>query len=406
MASPTFGCPNMPVVIKWGDTEQYNYIGAQRHNLRINIHLGTETSPQLIIWFSMTIGITASPDSSTIRTKTLYFVIPASLLGHNENDTCLSLETPNSDRSIDTSTAIREAGISSDHASVSRICFQLHDHGTVFMPPINEHAFTPASDIALQLLVSLRSLSQAKQFWVYTSSEDSCLTKLWKRIDRIREGTFTGDFTTQSVFKRGMVCDKWTNFNNFVRRENPVRRENSVRRENTLHGEQHASEPPPLYIGESQGAGMEREDNDPSYVLDQDLVDSESDQELSLKRKRSYSNISSDPTPSGILKHVTDASIPNSNESHADHQSSRVRFAEPCNEVPSAMEKELSVFIFWVLENHLRLGKSREEVFSDLGGAVSRGDKRKFNEIKSKCMANICVKYVKTGSKWVVRNTV
>ncbi|KAF7864410.1 hypothetical protein EAF04_006544 [Stromatinia cepivora] len=413
MSVPTFGCTDVPVVIKWGDAEPYNYIGTRIQHLRMNINLGTQASPKLLFWFSVTVGVTASPESSMIRTKLLHFVIQASLLDYNENDTCLSLETPNSDYSLNTSAAIREAGICSDYASVSRICFQLHDHGTVFMPPIEKHAFTPASDNTLQLLVSMQSLSQAKQFWVYTSLERSLLTNLWKRIDRIRRGTFTGDFTTQSVYKHGMVCDKWTNFNQFVRQENPAKRQS------TLHGVKHNSDPPPLYISGCQGAGMKCKDSDrinessgvssknlPSSDRDQELVDTESDEELHIELKRKYSKISSDTTPLGILKNVTDPSVFNSYKSCANHQSSKVRFAETCSEVPGYLEEQLAAFIYWVLEIDLHLEKDCEQVFSDLGGAVSCGDMTKFNKIKSDCIANIYCTYVKRGSEWVLRNTI
>jgi hypothetical protein len=280
MASPTFGCTDVPVVIKWGDTEQYHYIGTRIQNLRMNIHLGTQTSPKLLFWFSVTVGVTASPESSMIRTKLLYFVIQASLLGYNENDTYLSLETPNSDCSLDTSAAIREAGICSDSTSVSRICFQLHDHGTVFMPSIEKHAFTPASDNVLQLLVSMQSLSQAKQFWVYTSLEGSLLVNLWKRIDRIRKGTFTGDFTTQSVYKHSMVCDKWTNFNKFVRQKNPAKRQS------TPHKVKHNSDSPPLYTSGHRGAGTE-----PKGDSTIDLIVSDSADILTMKIVINHMNL-------------------------------------------------------------------------------------------------------------------
>ncbi|TEY78373.1 hypothetical protein BOTCAL_0049g00140 [Botryotinia calthae] len=394
MASPTFGSTEVPVVIKWADTEHHNYIGTRIQNLRMNINLGTQTSPKLIFWFSVTVGVTASPESSKMRTKMLYFVIQASLLGHNENDTCLSLETPNSDCSPDTITAIREAGICSDFASVSRICFQLPNPGTVFMPPIEKHAFTPASDNVLQLLASLQSLSQAKQFWVYTSLEGSLLTNIWKRINRIREGAFTGDFTTQSVYRSDMVCDKWTNFNHFVSKENPAKHQS------TLQGAKHNSGAPPLYTSGVSGKNLSSDD------LDQQLVDTESDEELPTERKRKYSNISSDTTPSVAPKNVTGASILRSNKSYKDHQSSRARFVEPPSEVPGYLEKQLAAFIRWVLEIDLYLEKDCEQVFSDLGGAVSHGDLTKFNEIKTDCMANIYITYVKRGSKWVLRNTI
>ncbi|PQE24965.1 hypothetical protein CJF32_00007327 [Rutstroemia sp. NJR-2017a WRK4] len=250
------------------------------------------------------------------------------------------------------------------------------------MPSIEKHAFTPASDNVLQLLVSMQSLSQAKQFWVYTSLEGSLLANLWKRIDRIRKGTFTGDFTTQSVYKHGMVCDKWTNFNKFVRQENPAKRQS------TSHGVKHNSDPPPLYASGHRGAGTEQKDSDrpyessgvsgrdlSSYDLDQELVDTESDEELHLERKRKYSKISSDPTPLGILKNVTGPSGLTSHKSRADHSSSRVRFAKPSSEVPGGLEEQLAAFILWVLEIDLQLEKDCEQVFSDLGGAASCGDR-------------------------------
>ncbi|KAF7916237.1 uncharacterized protein EAE98_010822 [Botrytis deweyae] len=411
MASRTFGCTEVPVVIKWVDAGQYSYIGTRIQNLRMNIHLGTHESPKLLFWFTVTVGVTASPESSTIRTKLLYFVIQASLLGYNENNTCLSLETPNSDCSPDTSAAIREAGICSDYASVSRICFQLHNHGTVFMPPTEKHAFTPASDNVLQLLASMESLSQAKQFWVYTSLEGSLLTNIWKRIDRIRKGTFTGDFTTQSVYKRGMVCDKWTNFNQFVRQETPAKHKSN------LHGVKHNSDALPLYTSECQGAGVEYTDDDrihessrisgkhsSSHDLDQQLVDTESDEELSIGRKRKYNKISSDTL--GNLKNFNSASILDSNKPCLDRQSSRVRFAKVRSEVPGYLEKQLATFMRWVLEIDLHLEKDCEQIFSDLGGAVSCGDITRFNEIKTDCMANIYITYAKRGSRWVLRNTI
>ncbi|KAF5869255.1 uncharacterized protein Bfra_011798 [Botrytis fragariae] len=413
MASPTFGCTEIPVVIKWVDAGQYSYIGTRIQNLRMNIHLGTHACPKLLFWFTVTVGVTASPESSTIRKKLLYFVIQARLLVNNENDTpCLSLETPNSDCSPDTSAAIREAGICSDYASVSRICFQLHNHGTVFMPPTEKHAFTPASDNVLQLLASMESLSQAKQFWVYTSLEESLLTNIWKRIDRIRKGTFTGDFTTQSVYKHGMVCDKWTNFNQFVRQENPAKHKSNI------HSVKHNSDAPPLYTSECQGAGLEHKDSDrlyessrvsgkdlSSHDLDQQLVDTETDEELSVGRKRKYNKISSDAIL-GNLKNVNSASMLNSDKSCLDRQTSRVRFAKPRSEIPGYLEKQLAAFIRWVLEIDLYLEKDCEQVFSDLGGAVSCGDITKFNEIKTDCMANIYITYAKRGSKWVLRNTI
>ncbi|PQE18960.1 hypothetical protein CJF30_00011243 [Rutstroemia sp. NJR-2017a BBW] len=229
MSSPTFGCTNIPVVIRWGNSEPYNYIGTLAQHLRMNMDLGTQDRPKLLFWFSVKVGVTAKPDSATIRTKLLYFVLQASLFEKDES--IISVTSP-SDFSPNTRTAIQKAGIHTDHTTtISRIYFKLHNHGTVFMPPIENYAFTPASDDVLQLLVHLQSLSQAKQFCVYTSTETSHITSLGSRIHSIRKGTFTGDFTTQSVYKHNMVCDKWTNFNQCVRQEHPAKRQ----------------EPPPQY---------------------------------------------------------------------------------------------------------------------------------------------------------------
>ncbi|APA10453.1 hypothetical protein SS1G_07047 [Sclerotinia sclerotiorum 1980 UF-70] len=397
MSSPTFGCTDVPVVIRWGDTQPYNYIGMPMQHLRMNIDLGTQSSPKLLFWFSVTVGVTASPESATIRTKLLHFVIQASSLDFDQDDTCLALENPYAGYSRSTSAVIREAGICSDHASVSRICFELHDHGRVFMPPVGEHPFTPVSDNVSQLLVNMQSLSQAKQFWVYTSLEKSLLANIWKRIDQIRRGTFTSDFTTQSVYKHGMVCDEWASFNLSVRKGKRV---------NPAKG---------------QGAGMERKDKDsdrlcesggvssnnlPSSDRDQSLVDTESGEKPHTELKRKYSKISSDTTPSGILKDITSPTVVHSNKSCADHQIFKVRFAEPHSEVRGRLEEQLAAFIRWVLEIDSHLEEDCAQVFTDLGRAVSRGDQNKFIEIKSDCMANIYCTYVKRGSEWVLMNTI
>ncbi|CAD6442908.1 ea26924f-abbe-4b0a-bc1e-e8ac2056d291 [Sclerotinia trifoliorum] len=390
MSSQAFGCTDVPVVIRWGDAEPYNYIGTRIQHLRMNINLGTEASPELLFWFSVTVGVKASPESSTTRIKSLYFVIQASSLDFNGNGTPLTLENPNSDYSLNTSAAIQEAGICSDQATVARIRFQLHDHGTVFMHPIDRHAFTPASENVSQLLVSMQSLSQAEQFWVYTSLEGPLLTDLWKRIDLIRRGTFASDFTTQSVYKHGMVCDKWTNFNLFARNGNSAKR---------------------------QGAGMKRKDSDrlsasdgassknlPSSDRDQRLVDTETGEEPHREPKRKHSKTVRDATPSGILENVAGPSGFNSNTSCTNDQSSRVRFAEPYHEVSDYLEEQLAAFIFWVLGIDTHLERDCDQVFSDLGGAVLRGDMTEFIEIKSMCMAKIYCTYAKRGSAWVLRN--
>ncbi|PQE04519.1 hypothetical protein CJF31_00007358 [Rutstroemia sp. NJR-2017a BVV2] len=271
--------------------------------------------------------------------------------------------------------------------------FPLRDHGIVFIPSIEKYAFTPASDNVLQLL----SLSRAKQFGYIYPSKGRFLRIFGKGLIVY----FIGDFTTQSVYKYGMVCDKWTNFNNITRilyRYIPVdirvlERNGKVIRQLNQYDR--------LY--ESGGVSGK---NLSSYDLDQEFVDTESDEELYLERKCKYSKISSDTTLLGILKNVTGPSVLTSNKSRADHRSSRVRFAKPCGEVPGHLEEQLATFILWVLEIDLHLEKDCEQVFSDLGGAASCGDINKFNKIKSNCIANICIRYAKTGSKWVLRNTI
>ncbi|QSZ31837.1 hypothetical protein DSL72_001406 [Monilinia vaccinii-corymbosi] len=367
--SPTIDVTNLPAVIKWGNTESYHYIGAPHHHLRMNIHLGTEEIPQLLFWFSVTVAVTISPESSMTRTKLLYFVIQGSLFDWSKYDTCLLLGPPTSGYSLDTSTAIKQAGISSDCTSIFRMHFQLLDHGTVFMPSTEEHAFTPISDNVLQLLTDLRSLSQTKEFWAYIPSEGSNLTNLRKRIDRVRGGTFTGDFTTQSVYKPSMVRNKWTNFSHFVKK-NPAK---------------FNSDPLPAYTSGSQGAGIKRKDNHQSDNLDQAFIETESDEELHIEqeRERKRSKISSNTTPK---------------------KSSKVQFTEPCSEDLSYLEQQFADFIYWVLNIDPRLEKKCEQAFSDLGGTVRCGDITRFNRIKSECMAIIYSMYVKRGSEWVLRN--
>jgi hypothetical protein len=210
----------------------------------MNMHFGTKEKPELLFWFSVSVTVTTSPESSRPHAKLLYFVIPGSLFDwDNKYDTSLCLETPRSGYSLDTSTAIKQAGIASDSASISRLGFQLHSCGTVFMPSIQKHAFTPISDSVLQLLTNIRSLSEAKRFCVYMPCEGSDITHLRKCIDRVRGGTFTSDFTTLSIYKPSMVYNEWTNFNQFVKKKNPAKLN---------------SDPLPAYTSGSQSAGIKR----------------------------------------------------------------------------------------------------------------------------------------------------
>ncbi|TEY80308.1 hypothetical protein BOTCAL_0039g00050 [Botryotinia calthae] len=318
--SPTIDVTNLPAVIKWGDTESWHYIGAQHHQLRMNIHLGTKEIPQLLFWFSVTVAVTMSPGSSMSRTKLLYFVIPGSLFDWSKYDTSLLLGAPTSGYSLDTSTAIKQAGISSDCTSVFRIHFQLLDHGTVFMPSTEEHAFTPISDSVLQLLTDLRSLSQTKEFWAYLPSEGLNLANLRKRIDRLRGGTFTGDFTTQSVYKPSMVCNKWTNFNQFVKKKNPAKLNSDLL---------------PAYNSGSQSAGIKRKGIHQNDDLDQAFIETESDEEshIEQEQERKHIKISSDIIP--------------------NHRSSKVRFIEPHSEDLSFLRKQFVEFTTWYKEKEI-----------------------------------------------------
>lgn len=220
MSSPTFGCIDLPIVIRWGQSEPFSYIGTPAQQLRMNVDLGTEDKPKLLFWFSATVGVTVGPESVTIRKKPLYFVLQASLFGKAGGITLA--ESPYK-VSSNTRTAMQKSGIYIDGTTVSRIYFKLENNGTVFMPPIEKHPFTPASSNVVQLLADLQSLSQAKNFCVYTSGQTSTITQLWERIPHINRGTFTGDFTTQNVYKSNMVCDMWTNFNQFARQGHPAK---------------------------------------------------------------------------------------------------------------------------------------------------------------------------------------
>jgi hypothetical protein len=92
-----------------------------------------------------------------------------------------------------------------------------------------------------------------------------------------------------------------------------------------------------------------------------------------------------------------------------DHRS-KVRFAKSCNNITDYLGKELITFIFWTAEVDPQLHVAYEQVFSDLGGAVSSGDITEFYKIKSECMADVYITYVKRefegGSEWVLRNTI
>ncbi|EDN92198.1 predicted protein [Sclerotinia sclerotiorum 1980 UF-70] len=226
-----------------------------------------------------------------------------------------------------------------DESSLCCTLFTLRDHGTVFMPPCQNCSFTPRSDNVLDLLKEIQSLSQAKRFRVFISSGGAVLSSVWKTIDKRCQGTFTDDFTTQkNVYKDDMVCDKWNNFNPVVKQKKPAKHQN------TLHSKEHNSESLPPYTKGCQSAGMKRKD-----------------------------------------------------KSYADRQNPQVQFAEPCSEVLNALEesyleKQLAAFMCWILEIDSHLEKACEQVFSDLGGAVSCGDMTEFNEIKSRCMAEIYYK--------------
>ncbi|KAF7894571.1 uncharacterized protein EAF01_010022 [Botrytis porri] len=373
MSSPTFGCTDIPIVIRWGKSEPFNYIGTPAQQLRMNVDLGTQDNPKLLFWFSVTVGVTVSPGSATIRKKPLYFVLQASLFGEAGGITLAASPYKVSSK---TRTAMQKAGIYMDGTTVSRIYFKLENNGTVFMPPIENHSFTPASDNVVKLLADLQSLSQAKNFCVYTSGQISTITQLWERIPHIHRGTFTGDFTTQNVYRSNMVCDVWTNFNQFARQGHPAKRQDPL-------------------LQDPQDSNLSS-----SHVLNQDLVDTDYDEESLTGRKRKYGKISSNTTPLDIL---------GSNKSNVDHRS-KVRFAKSCNNITDYLRKELSVFIFWTAEINPRLQEAYEQVFSDLGGAVSSGNITEFYKIKSECMADVCITYVKResegGSEWVLRNTI
>ncbi|KAF7931785.1 uncharacterized protein EAE98_004521 [Botrytis deweyae] len=405
---------DLPVVIRWTNNRSAHFIGADHHQLRMNIQLGTDKNPELLFWFSISVSVSANPKSSHTRTKSLYFVVKGSLIDRDTDDNCLSLDYSQSKYCFDTYASIRNAGIMTDESSLCCTLFKLHDHGTVFMPPYQNCPFTPISDNALDLLKEIQSLSQAKRFRVFISSEGVALSSFWKTIDKRCRGTFTDDFTTQkSVYKKGMVCDEWKNFNPFVKQKN------SAIHQNTLHNKKHNSESLPLYTKGYQSTGMKRKDSDrlndshgvcsENDELDQRFIGTESEEEVETERPGKYTKISSGKMPSGVHNTVTG---PNhkSNKSYADRQNPQVQFAEPCSEVlnpleESYLEKQLAAFICWILEFDSHLEKACEQVFLDLGEAVTCGDRIEFNKIKSKCMAEIYCKYTKRGSEWVLKDT-
>ncbi|PQE25010.1 di-copper centre-containing protein [Rutstroemia sp. NJR-2017a WRK4] len=270
----------------------------------MNIHLGTKEIPQLLFWFSITVTVTINPESSISHTKLLYFVIPGSLFDWSKYNTYLLLEAPTSGYSLDTSTAIKQASISSDYTSIFRIHFQLLNHSTIFIPSTEEHTFTPISDNILQLLTDLQSLSQTKEFWAYIPSERSNLTNLRKRIDRLHRGTFTGNFTTQNIYKPSI-----TNFNQFVKKKNPAKLN---------------SDPLPAYTSGSQNTGIKHKGIHYNNDLDQVSIETESDEELYIEQEREHKYIK-----------ISSNIIPN-------HRSSKVRFIEPYSEDLSFLKKTVS----------------------------------------------------------------
>ncbi|KAF7941988.1 hypothetical protein EAE99_000039 [Botrytis elliptica] len=354
MSSPTLGCTDLPIVIRWGESEPFNYIGTPAQQLRMTVDL-------------------VSPESATIRIKPLYFVLQPSVFG---KDGCMNFMSPYK-VSSNTRTVMQKAGIY-NKTTVSCIHFRLENNGTVFMPPIENHSFTPASDNVVQLLADLQSLSQAKNFYVYTSAQTSTITQLWKRIPHIRRETCTGDFTTQSVYRSNMVCDMWTNFNQFARQGHSAKRQDPL-----LQDPQDSN----LSSSPILDQGLVETD-------DQDLVDTDYDEESLIGRKRKYSEMSSNTTPLDIL---------------GSKKSNVVRFAKSYNNITDCLKKELVAFIFWIAQVDPQLQEDYDQVFSDLGGAVSSGDINKFYEIKSECIADVCITYVKRefegGSEWVLRNT-
>lgn len=186
----------------------------------MTMDLGTQDEPKLLVYFSTLVRVTASPISTTIRKKPLFFVLQASVFGKAEG---INFTTPPYKVSPASYNAMQKAGIHSSGITISRISFQLQNHGKVFMPPIGKHPFTPISDDTVQHLANLQSLSEAKNFCIYISGQTSTVIRLWKRIIDIRKGTFTGDFTTQSVYNSDIVCDLWTNFNPFRRQKYPAK---------------------------------------------------------------------------------------------------------------------------------------------------------------------------------------
>ncbi|KAM3075094.1 hypothetical protein ACMFMG_007449 [Clarireedia jacksonii] len=403
---------DLPVVIRWTNNSSAHFIGAEHHQLRMNIQLGTDENPELLFWFSISVSVTANPKSSNIRTKSLYFVVKGSLIDRDTDNNCLSLDYSQSKYCFDTYASIRNAGITTDESSLCCTLFKLHDHGTVFMPPCQDRPFTPVSDSAWDLLKEMQSLSQAKRFRVFISSGGTVLSSFWETIDKRCRGTFTDDFTTQkSVYRKGMVCDEWKNFNPFVKKP--------AKHQTTLHSKEHNSESLPLYTKGCQSAGMKRKGSDrldessgvcdENDELDQRFIETESEEEVETERPSKYTKISSDKMPSGVHKAVTGPHY-ESNKSHADRQIPQVHFAEPCSEIlsnleASPLEKQLAAFICWILEVDSNLEKACEEVFSDLGGAVSCGDVTEFNKIKSDLMAQVFCTYKKEGSEWVLRDT-
>jgi hypothetical protein len=228
-------------------------MGAEHHQLRMNIQLGTDKNPELLFWFSISVSVSANPKSSHIRTKSLYFVVKGSLIDRETDNNCLSLDYSQSKYCFDTYASIRNAGITTDESSLCCTLFKLHDHGTVFMPPCQDCPFTPISDNVLDLLKEMQSLSQAKRFRVFISSGGAVLSSFWETIDKRCRGTFTDDFTTQkSVYKKGMVCDEWKNFNTFVKEKK------LAKHQTTLHSKEHNSESLPPYTKGCQSAGMKR----------------------------------------------------------------------------------------------------------------------------------------------------
>ncbi|KAF2140442.1 uncharacterized protein K452DRAFT_309597 [Aplosporella prunicola CBS 121167] len=197
---------NERVVVQWscpdrGHSDYLGYSAPARWGSHLSLSLGVNVSKrESLVWFRVPVRFMSDSEKGSTKTTLHYAVDPTRLDADEQTEV-----PPTVGFSLKSGSVCRSDG------DIARLNVELAKPGAVIMP--KDCALKPFSDISREVLIALRSLSQATRFTVYFNRQAVSVSRLGKLCQMVNDKSLSSrPLDLRSMYHgNGGELEAWAN---------------------------------------------------------------------------------------------------------------------------------------------------------------------------------------------------